>query len=133
MEKIVIQAIDCYRHDYWKVDLELINDLNIIEAISDFSYLGTGKTPVNEEGYAYLEIDEDCGIFEKAMNFYGKEYTLDMDTLQQEFDEKYNDYKEWLSCLEPWNTETLEDKGFMWDVVPQDLAEVLDCLDSEED
>ena len=133
MEKIVIQAIDCYRHDYWKVDLELINDLNIIEAISDFSYLGTGKTPLNEEGYAYLEIDEDCGIFEKAMNFYGKEYTLDMDTLQQEFDEKYNDYKEWLSCLEPWNTETLEDKGFMWDVVPQDLAEVLDCLDSEED
>jgi hypothetical protein len=133
MEKIVIQTIDCYRHDYWKVDLELINDLNIIEAISDFSYLGTGKTPLNEEGYAYLEIDEDCGIFEKAMNFYGKEYTLDMDTLQQEFDEKYNDYKEWLSCLEPWNTETLEDKGFMWDVVPQDLAEVLDCLDSEED
>jgi hypothetical protein len=133
MEKIVIQAIDCYRHDYWKVDLELINDLNIIEAISDFSYLGTGKTPLNEEGYAYLEIDEDCGIFEKAMNFYGKEYTLDMDTLQQEFDEKYNDYKEWLSCLEPWNTETLEDKGFMWDVVPQDLAEVLDSLDSEED
>jgi hypothetical protein len=133
MEKIVIQAIDCYRHDYWKVDLELINDLNIIEAISDFSYLGTGKTPLNEEGYAYLEIDEDCGIFEKAMNFYGKEYTLDMDTLQQEFDEKFNDYKEWLSCLEPWNTETLEDKGFMWDVVPQDLAEVLDCLDSEED
>jgi hypothetical protein len=133
MEKIVIHAIDCYRHDYWKVDLELINDLNIIEAISDFSYLGTGKTPLNEEGYAYLEIDEDCGIFDKAMNFYGKEYTLDMDTLQQEFDEKFNDYKEWLSCLEPWNTETLEDKGFMWDVVPQDLAEVLDCLDSEED
>jgi hypothetical protein len=133
MEKIVVQAIDCYRHDYWKVDLELINDLNIIEAISDFSYLGTGKTPLNEEGYAYLEIDEDCGIFEKAMNFYGKEYTLDMDTLQQEFDEKFNDYKEWLSCLEPWNTETLEDKGFMWDVVPEDLAEVLDCLDSEED
>jgi hypothetical protein len=133
MEKIVIQAIDCYRHDYWKVDLELINDLNIIDAISDFSFLGTGRTPLNEEGYAYLEIDEDCGIFDKAMKFYGKEYTLDMDTLQQEFDEKYNDYRAWLDELEPWNTDTLEDKGFMWDLVPEDLAEALNCLEDEEE
>jgi hypothetical protein len=133
MEKIVIQAIDCYRHDYWKVDLELINDLNIIDAISDFSFLGTGRTPLNEEGYAYLEIDEDCGIFDKAMKFYGKEYTLDMDTLQQEFDEKYNDYRAWLDELEPWNTDTLEDKGFMWDLVPEDLAEALNCLEDEDE
>ena len=133
MEKIVIQAIDCYRHDYWKVDLELINDLNIIDAISDFSFLGTGRTPLNEEGYAYLEIDEDCGIFDKAMKFYGKEYTLDMDTLQQEFDEKYNDYRAWLYELEPWNTDTLEDKGFMWDLVPEDLAEALNCLEDEDE
>jgi hypothetical protein len=133
MEKIVIQAIDCYRHDYWKVDLELINDLNIIDAISDFSFLGTGRTPLNEEGYAYLEIDEDCGIFDKAMKFYGKEYTLDMDTLQQEFDEKYNDYRQWLDELEPWNTDTLEDKGFMWDLVPEDLAEALNCLEDEDE
>jgi len=133
MEKIVIQAIDCYRHDYWKVDLELINDLNIIDAISDFSFLGTGRTPLNEEGYAYLEIDEDCGIFDKAMKFYSKEYTLDMDTLQQEFDEKYNDYRAWLDELEPWNTDTLEDKGFMWDLVPEDLAEALNCLEDEDE
>ena len=133
MEKIVIQAIDCYRHDYWKVDLELINDLNIIDAISDFSFLGTGRTPLNEEGYAYLEIDEDCGIFDKAMKFYSKEYTLDMDTLQQEFDEKYNDYRTWLDELEPWNTDTLEDKGFMWDLVPEDLAEALNCLEDEDE
>lgn len=133
MEKIIIQAVDCYRHDYWKVDLELISDLNIIDAISDFSYLGTGRTPLNEEGYAYLEIDEDCGIFDKAMKFYGKEYTLDMDTLQQEFDEKYDDYREWLSELEPWNTDTLEDKGFMWDFVPEDLAEAINALEDDED
>ena len=133
MEKIIIQAVDCYRHDYWKVDLELISDLNIIDAISDFSYLGTGRTPLNEEGYAYLEIDEDCGIFDKAMKFYGKEYTLDMDTLQQEFDEKYDDYREWLNELEPWNTDTLEDKGFMWDFVPEDLAEAINALEDDED
>ena len=39
MEKIIIQTIDCGRHDYWKVDLELISDLNIIE--QDPSWLGS--------------------------------------------------------------------------------------------
>lgn len=133
MEKITIQTIDCYRHDYWKVDLELISDLNIIDVISDFSYLGTGQTPLNEEGYAYLEIDSDCSIFDKAMKFYGKEYSLDFETLQEEYDDTYEDYRVWLEELEPWNTDTLEDKGFMWDTIPGDLAEALDDSDEEEE
>jgi hypothetical protein len=133
MEKITIQTIDCYRHDYWKVDLELISDLNIIDVISDFSYLGTGQTPLNEEGYAYLEIDSDCSIFDKAMKFYGKEYSLDFETLQEEYDDTYEDYRVWLEELEPWNTDTLEDKGFMWDTIPGDLAVALDDSDEEEE
>ena len=133
MEKIIIQTIDCGRHDYWKVDLELISDLNIIDIISDYSFLGTSRDPLNEEGYAYLEIDTDCVIFDKAMKFYGKEYDLDMDKLQESYDEKYEDYREWLEELEPWNTDTLEDKGFMWDLVPEDLAEALNDSDDEDD
>jgi len=133
MEKITIQTIDCYRHDYWKVDLELISDLNIIDVISDFSYLGTGQTPLNEEGYAYLEIDSDCSIFDKAMKFYGKEYSLDFETLQEEFHDTYENYRVWLEELEPWNTDTLEDKGFMWDTIPGDLAVALDDSDEEEE
>ena len=133
MEKITIQTIDCYRHDYWKVDLELISDLNIIDVISDFSYLGNGQTPLNEEGYAYLEIDSDCSIFDKAMKFYGKEYSLDFETLQEEYDDTYEDYRVWLEELEPWNTDTLEDKGFMWDTIPGDLAVALDDSDEEEE
>ena len=133
MEKIVIQTIDCYRHDYWKVDVELINELNLIDIISDFSYLGTGRTPLNEEGYAYLEIDSDCSIFDKAMKFYGKEYSLDFETLQEEYDDTYEDYRAWLEELEPWNTDTLEDKGFMWDTVPEDLAIALDDSDDEKE
>ena len=133
MENLVIQTIDCYRHDYWKVDLELLNELNIIDAISDYSYLGTGRKPLNEEGYAYLEIDCDCTIFDKAMKFYKKDYSLDFDTLQEEFNEQYEDYREWLEELEPWNTDTLEDKGFMWDLVPEDLAEALSDENDEEE
>jgi hypothetical protein len=133
MEKITIQAVDCYRHDYWKVDVELINELNLIDIISDFSYLGTGRTPLNEEGYAYLEIDSDCSIFDKAMKFYKKEYTLDFETLQEEYDDTYEDYRAWLEELEPWNTDTLEDKGFMWDTVPEDLAIALDDSDDEKE
>ena len=43
MEKIIVQAIDCYRHDYWKVSLDLLDSLNIFDAISEYSYLGNGK------------------------------------------------------------------------------------------
>ena len=133
MSEIIIQTIDCYRHDYWKVDVELINELNLIDIISDLSYLGTGRTPLNEEGYAYLEIDNDCSIFDKAMKFYGKEYSLDFETLQEEYDDTYEDYSAWLEELEPWNTDTLEDKGFMWDTVPEDLAIALDDSDDEKE
>jgi hypothetical protein len=125
MEKVIIQAIDCGRHDYWKIDLELINDLNIINAISDYSFLGTSRDALNEEGYAYLEIDSDCSIFDKAMKFYEKEYSLDFETLQEQYDEKYDDYREWLEELEPWNTDILEDKGYMWDLMPEKLFEAL--------
>ena len=62
-----------------------------------------------------------------------KEYELDFDTLQTAYDEKYEDYREWLEELEPWNTDTLEDKGFMWDSVSGDLAVALDDSDDEED
>jgi hypothetical protein len=67
------------------------------------------------------------------MKFYNKEYELDFDTLQAAYDDKYEDYREWLEELEPWNTDTLEDKGFMWDVVSGDLALALDDSDDEED
>jgi len=131
MEKIIIQAIDCCRHDYWKVSLDLLNELNIIEAISEYSYLGNSNDTLNEEGYAYLEIDSDCGIFDKAMKFYKKEFQLDFDTLQEKFDEEYEDYRDWLDQLDQWDTETIEEKGLMWDMVPGDLIDFING-DSEE-
>jgi hypothetical protein len=67
------------------------------------------------------------------MKFYGKEYSLDFETLQDEYDDTYEDYRVWLEELEPWNTDTLEDKGFMWDVVPEDLAAALEDSDNEEE
>jgi hypothetical protein len=117
MEKIVIQALDCYRHDYWKVSLELLNQLNIIDAITEYSYLGNGTEVLNEEGFAYLEIDQDCGTFDKAMKFYGNEYELDFDTLQREFDENDVDYREWLESLDCFDTDLLEEKGLVWELV----------------
>jgi hypothetical protein len=133
MEKIVIQAVDCYRHDYWKVSVDLLNDLNIIDAISEFSYLGNGSESLNEDGYAYLEIDSDCSTFDKAMKFYGKQYEIDFETLQNEFDEEYEDYHDWLDQLDSFNTEILEEKGLFWELVPEDLAEALEDSDDEEE
>lgn len=133
MEKIVIQALDCYRHDYWKVSLDLINEINIIDAITEYSYLGNGTEALNEEGFAYLEIDQDCGTFDKAMKFYGKEYELDFDTLQSEFDDNEVDYREWLESLDCFDTDLLEEKGLVWELVPSDLAEVLYSEEYEED
>jgi hypothetical protein len=135
MEKIIVQAIDCYRHDYWKVSLDLLDSLNIFDAISEYSYLGNGKEPLNEDGYAYLEIDSDCGIFDKAMKFYKKKYTLDFDTLQEEFDDTYDDYRDWLDQLDSYDTESIDEKGYTVDNVPEDLSAVLmaDELEDEEE
>ena len=126
MEKIIIQAVDCYRHDYWKVSLDLLAQLNIFDAISDYSYLGNGSEPLNEDGYAYLEIDSDCSIFDKAMKFYKKEYSLDLDTLTEAYCDEYEDYRDWLDQLE-----LIDEKGYTVDNVPEDLSVVL-MADSEE-
>ena len=133
MEKIIIQAIDCYRHDYWKVSLDLLSQLNILDAISEYSYLGNGTDSLNEEGYAYLEIDSDCSIFDKAMKFYKKEYTLDFDTLQEEFDDTYDDYRDWLDQLDSYDTELVDEKGYTVDNVPEDLSAVLMADEDEDD
>ena len=132
MEKVIIQAIDCGRHDYWKVRLDLLDQLNIFDAISEYSYLGNGKDPLNEDGYAYLEIDSDCSIFDKAMKFYGNQYQLDFDTLQDEFDVDYDDYRDWLDQLDAFDVEIIDSKGFTVDNVPEDLSLFL-MADSEED
>ena len=133
MEKIIVQAIDCYRHDYWKVSLDLLDSLNIFDAISEYSYLGNGKDPLNEDGYAYLEIDSDCGIFDKAMKFYKKEYELDFTTLQDEFDADYDDYRDWLDQLDSFDVETIDEKGYTVDVVPEDLSAVLMADEEDEE
>ena len=131
MEKITIQAVDCYRHDYWKVSVDLLYELNIIEAISDYSYLGNGTDILNEDGYAYLEIDCDCGTFDKAMRFYNREYELDFETLQNEFEEQYEDSRDWLDQLDSWDTDILDDKGFLWDMIPEALVEALNHEEDE--
>jgi hypothetical protein len=133
MEKIIVQAIDCYRHDYWKVSLDLLDSLNIFDAISEYSYLGNSKDPLNEDGYAYLEIDSDCGIFDKAMKFYKKEYELDFTTLQDEFDADYDDYRDWLDQLDSFDVETIDEKGYTVDVVPEDLSAVLMADEEDEE
>ena len=133
MEKIIIQAIDCYRHDYWKVSLDLLSELNILDAISEYSYLGNGTDSLNEEGYAYIEIDTDCGIFDKAMKFYKKEYSLDFDTLQEEFDDTYDDYRDWLDQLDSYDTDLVDEKGYTVDNVPEDLSAILMADEDEDD
>ena len=133
MEKIIVQAIDCYRHDYWKVSLDLLDSLNIFDAISEYSYLGNGSEPLNEDGYAYLEIDCDCGIFDKAMKFYKKEYELDFDTLTEDFNENFEEYRDWLDQLDSYDVELIDEKGFTVDNVPEDLSLVLMADEDEEE
>ncbi len=131
MEKIVIGTIDCGRHDYWKVSLDLLDELNIFDAISEYSYLGNSDSPSNEDGYAYLEIDSDCRIFDKAMKFYGKQYELDFNDLQNEYDTEYDDYRDWLDQLDDFDVEIIDSKGYTVDNVPEDLSVVL--MDESDD
>ena len=66
-----------------------------------------------------------CSIFDKAMKFYGKKYELDFDTLQYEFDENFDDYRDWLDQLDSYDTDLIDEKGFTVDNVPEDLSAVL--------
>lgn len=138
-ETTIVYGIDCGRHDYWKVPLQLLCDLNIVDEISGYSFIGNGSDPLNEQGYAYLEIDCDVGIFDKATEFYKKDVKINTDTLTEAFYEKYDDYREWLEELTPWDTDVLDEEGYMWDTVPADLALALnpprceECGEYEED
>lgn len=131
MEKIVIQAIDTYRHDYWKVPVSLLVDLNIVEEITEYSFLGSSDTPLNEKGYAYLEIDCDCGTFSKAMEFYKREYSLDCDTLQEGLEETYEDPRDWMDEMDNYDTDVLSE-DYSWELTPSDLAEYLAADDEDE-
>jgi hypothetical protein len=94
--------------------------------------LGNGSEALNEDGYAYLEIDSDCSIFDKAMKFYKKEYTLDLDTLTEDFNDNFEDYRDWLDQLDSYDVELIDEKGYTVDNVPEDLSAVL-MADDEED
>lgn len=124
-EPIKVFAIDCGRHDYWKVSIETLIDLNIVEAISGYSYIGNGDTPLNEKGYAYLEIDSDVGVFDKAAEFYNQTVEIDMETLTEAFYETYDDYRDWHDDLTEWDTDVLDDQGYMWDTIPENLIDAL--------
>jgi hypothetical protein len=136
MNPIVIQTVDTYRHDYWKISLTLLSELNLFTEITEYSYLGKSNEPLNELGYAYLEIDCDCNTFETAMNFYGKRFTLDFVDLQAIYEEesaKYDDEfdgvgcfnTDWFSNLDNFDTEILKELGYDVKAVPDDLSAAL--------
>ena len=135
-EKLVVYGIDCGRHDYWKVPIQTLCDLNIVDEISGYSFIGNGSDPLNEQGFAYLEIDCDVGIFDKASEFYKLAVTCDLDTLTDKFNEDYDDYRQWLEDLTPWDTDVLEEEGYMWELPPPDLMQKLNaprCYECGED
>jgi hypothetical protein len=131
MEKIIIGAIDCYRHDFWKVPIDLLVELNIIEEITSYSYLGNSDSPLNEKGFAYLEIDTDCSTFDKAMKYYNKEFQIDFETLQEAYDEEYEDYHDWLENLDEFSTDLLLEE-YDWVEASDDLKNALYEADDEE-
>lgn len=131
MEKIIIGAIDCYRHDFWKVPIDLLVELNIIEEITSYSYLGNSDSPLNEKGFAYLEIDTDCSTFDKAMKYYNKEFQIDFETLQEAYDEEYEDYHDWLENLDEFSTDLLLEE-YDWVEASDELKNTLYEADEEE-
>jgi hypothetical protein len=129
MTPIVIQTVDTYRHDYWKISLTLLSELNILTAITAYSYLGNSTDQLNESGYAYVEMDYDCHTFDIAMKFCGREYTLDMEDLQAKYlaecddDDSYD--KDWLSTLDRFDTDIVKVLGYDVSDIPHELSVAL--------
>jgi hypothetical protein len=67
------------------------------------------------------------------MKFYGKKYELNFTDLQDEFDADYDDYRDWLDQLDSFDVETIDEKGYTVDVVPEDLSAVLMADEEDEE
>lgn len=131
-EPLVVYGIDCGRHDYWKVPIQTLCDLKIVDEISGYSFIGNGSNPLNEQGFAYLEIDSDVRVFDRASEFYSLKAVCDLDTLTDKFNEDYDDYRAWLEELTPWDTDYLEEEGYEWEPAPDDLLKALNPSRCEE-
>ena len=132
-EPIQCYAIDTYRHNYLKVDILDLNILKVIPLITEYSFVGTDEDdPLNEWKYAYLEEDSDWGYFIKAAEFAGKVVNIDYETLQEAYDERYEDHNDWIDELGCFCEENLTE-FFNVDIVetPADLREFV--FKSEED
>lgn len=123
---IVIELVETERHQYFKVPLSLLDDLNIIPLISEYSYLGVGSEGLNEEHFGYLEGDQDFGYFDKAMNHYNRKYSVDTDTLTALFNDKYDYYRDWLEELINWDMDFIcNHLGYYGDDPEEELLAVL--------
>lgn len=135
MSKIECFAIDTYRHNYLKVDIHDLNILKVIPLISEYSFVGTDEDdPLNEWKYAYLETDCDWGYFLKAAEFAGKEVEIDYTTLQEKYDEQYEDHNDWIDNLGAFCEENISEYWGI-DIVetPEDLKNFVYSTDEDEE
>ncbi len=125
---MTIFTLDTGLNDYWKVPVDLLCKLSIVEYISNFSYLGNGKDIINQKGYAYLEIDADVLVFVKAMKYNDLDFSFNHDVLQKAFNFTYNDHDRWTSKLSAFDVELLKD--YTWESIPDQL---LNAINFKED
>jgi hypothetical protein len=126
---MVIQTLDTGIKDYWKVPVDLLCKLSIVEYISNFSFLGSGKDILNQKGYAYLEIDADVLVFVKAMKYNDLDFTYDHNVLQKAYKFTYNDYDRWSSKLSAFDVELLKD--YSWSEIPTQLLNAINYKDDD--
>jgi hypothetical protein len=133
-ETITIQRIETERHGYFKVPLNILDEMNIINIMSGYSYLGNRSGPLNEEHFAYLEEDTDFGYFDKAMKHFNRSYEVDSDTLTDLYNENYDHYRDWLDELFNWDIEFICDQlGYICDDPNEELMEAIDPDIDEDD
>jgi len=126
---MTIQTLDSGFNDYWKVPVSLLCELCIVEYISNFSYIGNSDTLLNQEGYAYLEMDADILVFAKAMKYNDKTFNYDHDTLQTEYFVKDLYHDEWTKALTHFDVEKLE--GYSWGEIPEGLLKAINYNEND--
>lgn len=136
---IECQAIDTQRHHYLKVSIDDLNMLGIIPLITPYSFVGCDEDdPMNEYKYAYLETDCDWGYLIKAAEFLKYEVEIDYKTLQEIYDERYEDHHDRVDEMGSFDEESIADYWNMEIKQPsQELKDFVyksdDDYDEEED
>lgn len=83
-------------HGYMKIPLEALCDMGVADLVTPYSLIGMAEdNPLNQKGFAYLEIDCDAQMAQEALEFLNMDWNYPSVDLETDLYERYPSCTEW--------------------------------------